>query len=825
MRKAIRVIAMLVAMLVASVFIGCEPASDHTVTFYKNNGTTAVYATLGVNDGETVTRPANAPQREGYEFVDWYADAEGVTIFDFTKPITQDTSVYAIWKENAPEQYKVTFSLNYNAESGATFAESTVAANGVLTEPETKPVRAGYEFTGWYKDAACTVPYTFSDAVTGNMTLYAGWKEAAQSQYKVTFAFNYNAEGGATFAESTVEANGVLAEPETDPVRDGYEFIGWYKDAACTVPYAFSDAVTGDLTLYAGWKEITSPKEQAPYVAMKSAYNQLKAAENISVTLVTDISLINYLADVDANGKAIPVAEADKNQFAIKVKITIAVLKDAVTKEDVLYVMASPVIEGVDEDIALFAALIKGDYIYTNEYNDDGSMVVYKQRLYPYGIEGVKNPVAEKVIAIVKQLKPMLGSAEDGLATFINSFKFTEGADGKKLEFSSNNSNQINDAIKFATDNIDKNILEFIVAAINKYAPAEKPLTVEELKTAVKLAAVQNLKQLIIMSGKEAEIKAAVNEFVPKLCGKILDEAAADPTNEQLAMVAEIINSLGGKNISYDKIMSIIGNMTPDSIMQMIIAMIQGDAATGDPITADDLLAVAETILVKDIVGFDDTQVKIIKNNATKVTDVFGFSINLDKDNKITGLNVNCDIGVENGFFGATANDSYDEEGNYVVEYVNKLTTLKITIGMQGEFNYKPQIKLFSTENAIPFPYDDVNIIIQPGEGTYNLTIDELSVLGKISDVYFYGDYSGEMTETFNAKFAELIKINDNGTVTIDRAVAKYFVENGVTDMTVHTDNGRYINIYFEDMSDSPVTLLYSIFGDNLFVKIIASLF
>lgn len=38
------------------------------------------------------------------------------------------------------------------------------------------PTRAGYSFSGWYKDAACTHPWHFTtDAVTGNVSLYAKW--------------------------------------------------------------------------------------------------------------------------------------------------------------------------------------------------------------------------------------------------------------------------------------------------------------------------------------------------------------------------------------------------------------------------------------------------------------------------------------------------------------------------------------------------------------------------------------------------------------------------------------------------------------------------
>ena len=43
-----------------------------------------------------------------------------------------------------------------------------------------------------------------------------------------------------------------LTKPE-DPVKDGYTFAGWHKDAACTQAWDFADGIAGDMTLYAKW--------------------------------------------------------------------------------------------------------------------------------------------------------------------------------------------------------------------------------------------------------------------------------------------------------------------------------------------------------------------------------------------------------------------------------------------------------------------------------------------------------------------------------------------------------------------------------------------
>lgn len=45
----------------------------------------------------------------------------------------------------------------------------------------------------------------------------------------------------------------ILAEPEKQPIRDGYEFTGWFLDSACATVYGFDKPVDSNLVLYAGW--------------------------------------------------------------------------------------------------------------------------------------------------------------------------------------------------------------------------------------------------------------------------------------------------------------------------------------------------------------------------------------------------------------------------------------------------------------------------------------------------------------------------------------------------------------------------------------------
>ena len=68
---------------------------NYTVTFDANGGTPTPDAQTVVKDG-TATEPT-APTKEGYTFAGWQLDGKK---YDFSKPVTQDIKLVAVWKKN-----------------------------------------------------------------------------------------------------------------------------------------------------------------------------------------------------------------------------------------------------------------------------------------------------------------------------------------------------------------------------------------------------------------------------------------------------------------------------------------------------------------------------------------------------------------------------------------------------------------------------------------------------------------------------------------------------------------------------------------------------
>ena len=85
----------------------------------------------------------------------------------------------------------------------------------------------------------------------------------------VAYMFNYeeNPNEGYFFIDLVEDEGGVLTKPPYDPKREGYTFVGWFKDAGCEDAWSFeSDTITlrfdendyliyEEIRLYAGWEK------------------------------------------------------------------------------------------------------------------------------------------------------------------------------------------------------------------------------------------------------------------------------------------------------------------------------------------------------------------------------------------------------------------------------------------------------------------------------------------------------------------------------------------------------------------------------------------
>lgn len=136
---------------------------------FETNGGSAVPSQTFTSPMKA-TKPIN-PTKTGHLFVDWYKDADCNSLWNFEKDrVTEDTTLYAKW-----EKVVTQYTLNFETNGGSTVASQKVTKDTLATKPA-DPTKAGYTFTGWYKDINLTIPWDFSkDVVKSNITLYAHW--------------------------------------------------------------------------------------------------------------------------------------------------------------------------------------------------------------------------------------------------------------------------------------------------------------------------------------------------------------------------------------------------------------------------------------------------------------------------------------------------------------------------------------------------------------------------------------------------------------------------------------------------------------------------
>ena len=69
------------------------------------------------------------------------------------------------------------FTVSFDPNGGSDVPAQTQMYGEALRLPQ-PPTRAGYSFTGWYKDPACFEPWnTEEDSIQSALTLYAGWEK------------------------------------------------------------------------------------------------------------------------------------------------------------------------------------------------------------------------------------------------------------------------------------------------------------------------------------------------------------------------------------------------------------------------------------------------------------------------------------------------------------------------------------------------------------------------------------------------------------------------------------------------------------------------
>ncbi len=170
------------------------PATEVSINFDANGGSGVMESvSAALNDVYTVPSCAfTAPAGKHFRY--WAANREGnmpVYQADDTFTVTGETTLYAIWEDDATSQVSISF--NANGGTGSMDAV-TVDLGSSTTLPKATFTRSGYVFAGWNTKADGTGS-SFADGANitpgTNVTLYAKWNQTKyingiQNNLKVT---------------------------------------------------------------------------------------------------------------------------------------------------------------------------------------------------------------------------------------------------------------------------------------------------------------------------------------------------------------------------------------------------------------------------------------------------------------------------------------------------------------------------------------------------------------------------------------------------------------------------------------------------------------
>lgn len=142
---------------------------------------------------------------------------------------------------------------------------------------------------------------------TGMVAVTGGTFDPGQPNGITLHTVTFNSNGGSD-VPGQIRANAAATKP-ADPTRSGYDFGGWYTDAAFTTEYKFteSEKVTQDMPLYAKWT-----KEAAKYYYYSPADGSANAPKASPKTFDAGVGVYVGMAVLSVCGSAVVLGKKRK---------------------------------------------------------------------------------------------------------------------------------------------------------------------------------------------------------------------------------------------------------------------------------------------------------------------------------------------------------------------------------------------------------------------------------------------------------------------------------------------------------------------------------
>ena len=203
--------------------------NQYTVTLEFNDGTNS-QTIENVLHGTSIDLPE--PQRIGFIFKGWYL-GESINDAQFTNqtPVEKNITLYARYDA-------MSFNVRFMNSNGELIKDFIIPA-GETVIPPLAPTITGYTFIGWSEDF---------QVILKNLDIYPIYEI---NQYIISF----DSLGGTSIDSIVLDYGTLVNEPEI-PIKEGYQFMGWYLDTTYEYPYSFTIIGDENIHLYARWEPI-----------------------------------------------------------------------------------------------------------------------------------------------------------------------------------------------------------------------------------------------------------------------------------------------------------------------------------------------------------------------------------------------------------------------------------------------------------------------------------------------------------------------------------------------------------------------------------------
>ena len=162
---------------------------------------------------------ADQVTKPGYTFAGWY-DNEELSGSPVTEIVDKGPFSTVYWAKWVPAVYTVTLNTNGGTINRGTVEEYTYGQGAVLPTNIHKP---GYFFDGWYDNGACS-GNPITEILETEMEEKTYWAKWTPRTYTVIFDTN----GGNSISKKTdVIWDTKVLDGIANPIKDGWEFIGW----------------------------------------------------------------------------------------------------------------------------------------------------------------------------------------------------------------------------------------------------------------------------------------------------------------------------------------------------------------------------------------------------------------------------------------------------------------------------------------------------------------------------------------------------------------------------------------------------------------------